>query len=443
MTDRGAGPAATTSPRLAVIVVNDVGSEVGSGPAGGPQPPSLCGRSAIDWLLDTVETLAPVALTVAGPGDDPVRERIALRPALAGLDADRWDRTDRVTVVLPASVPLLRAATIRRVAAALTADADAAGVAAVLVPDRPAPWWAEHSSPGGPVALAVAGPHPYEPDELAAIATAVAGSAGERRAVARRRLESTGTRVRTVRLRDVDALRLTDPSERVAAENALYLRIAAGWLAAGVVIEDPATTRIDAGVRIGTGSRIRPFTQLVGATVIGAGSRIGPTTTVQDARLGADCDVRYSVCQDVEVGDHANIGPFTWLRSGTRLAGQCRAGAFVELANTTVGDGTAIPHLSVLSMADIGRDCNISGLTGFANYDGVRKDRSRVGDNVFVGGHNMVIAPVSIGDGAVTAGGSTITEDVPADALAVGRARQHTIPGWAARRRTDAAATAG
>jgi acetyltransferase-like isoleucine patch superfamily enzyme len=423
----------TAPPRLAIVLVNDVANE--------PSAPHLCHRPAVDWMLDSVEALTPAAITVAGPAPDAVRERIALRPELKRCRTDGWAPPHQVTLLLPCSIPLLRPATVRRVVATLATDAsaDASVRAAVLAPARPAPWWAEHTGTGGPVALAVAGPHRLDPDELAAIGTAMAG---DDRAAGRRRLEATGARVRTVRLGGVDGLRLTDPTERVEAENALYLRIAAGWLAAGVVVEDPATTRIDPGVRIGAGARIRPFTELLGATVVGPGSRIGPTTTVRDSLVGANCEVRYSVCQDVEIGDDANVGPFTWLRSGTRLDARCRAGAFVELANTEVGEGSAIPHLSVLSMADIGRHCNISGLTGFANYDGISKDRTRVGDNVFVGGHNLVIAPVSIGDGAVTAGGSTITEDVPGDALAVGRARQHNIPGWAARRRSGSAATA-
>jgi bifunctional UDP-N-acetylglucosamine pyrophosphorylase/glucosamine-1-phosphate N-acetyltransferase len=399
--------------------------------------PHLCHRPAVDWMLDGVEALAPAVLMVTGPGADAVRERIALRPELKRCRTDGGAEPDQVTLVLPGSIPLLRPKTLRRVVAALAAEPPVR--AALLTPARPVPWWAEYAATDGPVALAVAGPHGLDADELAALGTAAAG--GDR-AGARRRLEAAGARVRTVRLRGVDALRLTDPADRVKAENALYRRVAAGWQAAGVLVDDPATTRIDADVHIGAGARIRPFTELLGATVIGPGSRIGPSTTVRDSRVGADCEVWYSICQDVEIGDGANIGPFSWLRSGTRLDARCRVGSFVEVADSVVGEGTAIPHLSGILTADVGRDCNVGGMSGFANFDGVRKQRSRVGDNVRIGANTIMVSPISIGDGAATAAGSIITRDVPDGALATSRGPQRTVAGWAARDRTGPAAAA-
>jgi bifunctional UDP-N-acetylglucosamine pyrophosphorylase / glucosamine-1-phosphate N-acetyltransferase len=241
-----------------------------------------------------------------------------------------------------------------------------------------------------------------------------------------------------VRVSGVEALWLGDPAERAEIERALYARIAAQWQARGVVIEDPATTRIDATVRIECGARIRPQTELVGQTVVGRGSRVGPVSSIRDSVIGADCLVHYAVCQDAEIGDGANVGPYTWLRSGTKLGPGCRAGAYVELADSVVGAGTSIPHLAGLFGADVGRNCNFGSMSGPANFDGVQKHRTRIGDDVSIGSCTILVAPVSIGDGASTAAGTVITEDVPSGALGVARVPQRNVTGWAALRRTQA-----
>jgi serine acetyltransferase len=372
-------------------------------------PAHLCGRLAVDWLLDTIEALSPV---VVEADSGPVRDRIALRPAL------RSGVPGSTTLVLPCSVPLLRPATLRRIVESLPAGAPTAVLVELA---GPAPWWADEPRSAGPAVVAVTGVD----------FTVVAGDA----ASIARRLATAGSLVQTSRLDGVEALCLNDPADRVAAENALYERIVAGWLARGVVVEDPATTRIDFGVRIGAGSRIRPHTELIGETVIGRGSRIGPTTTVRDSRVGDDCLVHYSVCQNVEIGNGANIGPFAWLRSGTTLGDRCRAGAFVELSDSVIGDGTEIPHLAGLFSADVGRNCNVASMSGSLNYNGGQKRRTHIGDDVSIGSGSILIAPVSIGDGAETAAGSVITEDVPDGALGIARTPQRNVTGWASTRR--------
>jgi bifunctional UDP-N-acetylglucosamine pyrophosphorylase/glucosamine-1-phosphate N-acetyltransferase len=292
---------------------------------------------------------------------------------------------------------------------------------------RPAPWWAESADAGGrggPLLLAVAGSIGLSAAELADAASArTAEDVCERLPV--------GTRVRTLTLSGVESLSVAEPTSRVAAEKALYARIAADWLDRGVVIEDPASTRIDAGVTIGAGARIRPNTVIAGDTHIGGGSTVGPTTTIVDSRVGQDCLVHYSVCTEVEIGDGANVGPFTWLRSGSSLGDRCRAGAFVEIADSVVGDGTEVPHLAGLFSADVGRDCNIASMAGSLNYNGGVKRRTRIGDEVSIGSGSILLAPVSIGDRAETAAGSVITEDVPTEALGLARAPQRNVAGWA------------
>jgi bifunctional N-acetylglucosamine-1-phosphate-uridyltransferase/glucosamine-1-phosphate-acetyltransferase GlmU-like protein len=397
--------------------------------AGGawPATASLCGRPAVDWLLDSVEALAPAAVTVIGAGAGPVRERIALRPALqrcAGVPAE----PDGVELVVPCSLPLLRPAFLRRAVESL-ATGGLAPRAVVLVPARRAAWWAEPASTGGPLAFAVRGSIGLAAGELAIAATG--GTAPVRSAS--RLLAGAGAQVRTARLAAVESLWLDDPVDRAEAANALYARIAAGWQERGVIIDDAGTTRIDAAVALGDGVRILPHTELAGATIVGRGSRIGPMTTVRDCRIGEECLIQYAVCQDTDIDDGANVGPFTWLRSGTRLGARCRAGAYVEVADSTVGEGTSIPHLAGLFSADVGRNGNFGSMAGPANFDGTHKHRSRFGDDVSIGSGTILVAPVSVGDGASTAAGSVITGDVPDGALAIARTPQRNVTGWARR----------
>ena len=384
---------------LTVLLIDDV-------TATGSAEPTLCGRPALDWLLDTVAALGPDVVTATG--DSAGRpERIAAHPGLVGVryrPGDTGSGTGR-TLALRCSMPLVRLATLHRALDAVTS----AAVLVEAVADEP--WWTDGAGAARPtdfVALAV----PADPGWPAL-----------------GMLDRTGA-LRHPVASPVESLSLNVPAERVRAENALYQRIAAGWLASGVRIDDPARTRIDAGVRIGSGVHIHPDTELIGNTVIGPDSHVGPATTIRDSRIGAGCLVQYSVCQHVEVGDHANVGPYCWLRSGSRLGARVRAGTFVEIADSVVGDDGSIPHLGGLIGADVGRGCNVAGLSGPANFDGVRKHRVRLGDHVSIGAGTILVAPVSLGDGAQTAAGSVITKDVPSGALAAARTEQRNFAGW-------------
>ncbi len=355
-----------TAAHLAVLLVDDR--------TAAPAAQTLCGRPSVDWLLDTVSALGPDIVTLAG-SDCALAERVAAYPALAGLAPTGLATT---TLVLRCSVPLVRLDTLRRAVGLLRSQTAGAVVVESAAEES---WWAP-AGPGTVAAVALAGPV----DDLPA------GLGGASPAVVRRRLAAAGLTVRTGSANAVESLCLNHPAERVRAETALYQRIAVGWLASGVLIDDPASTRIDATVHIGEGARIRPYTELVGSTVIGARSQIGPTTTVRDSLVGADCVVRYAVCQDVEVGDQANIGPYCWLRSGSRLGARARAGAFVEVADSVVGEDTSVPHLGGLISADVGRGCNVAGLSAPANFDGTRKHRVRIGDHVSIGAGTILVA---------------------------------------------------
>jgi bifunctional UDP-N-acetylglucosamine pyrophosphorylase/glucosamine-1-phosphate N-acetyltransferase len=204
---------------------------------------------------------------------------------------------------------------------------------------------------------------------------------------------------------------------------------------AGVTVVDPLTTWIDVDVALEADVVIHPGTQLHGRTTIASGAQVGPDTTLVDTEVGAGATVVRAQCERAVIGAEATVGPFTYLRPGTRLARGAKAGGFVEIKNSEVGEGSKVPHLSYVGDATIGARSNIGAATVFVNYDGQAKHRTTVGDDVKIGSDTMLVAPVEVGDGAYTAAGSVITTDVPAGALGVGRAQQRNIEGWVERKR--------
>ena len=221
------------------------------------------------------------------------------------------------------------------------------------------------------------------------------------------------------------------------AESAAMLRdrINDQWMRSGVTITDPTTTWIDATVDIAQDVTLHPGTALLGSTKIGMGAVIGPRSTLTDCLVKENASVLESIAIQTAIGAGSTVGPFTYLRAGTVLGDSTKAGAFVEMKNATVGTGSKIPHLSYVGDATIGEGSNIGAATVFVNYDGVEKHHTIVGDHVRIGSDTMLIAPVSIGDGAYTAAGSVITEDVPAGAIGVGRSRQRNVIDWVLRKR--------
>ncbi len=206
---------------------------------------------------------------------------------------------------------------------------------------------------------------------------------------------------------------------------------------AGVTIVDPASTLIDAGVAIGEDTTIEPSSFLRGDTSIGAGSTIGPLTTLIDVTVGDGVGVVHSYLVSCEVRDGATVGPFAYLRPGTVLRERSKAGTFVEIKNSDVGAGSKVPHLSYIGDADIGEDTNLGAATITANYDGVNKHRTTIGERVHTGVDTTLVAPVTLGDDVYTGANSAITKDVPPGALAIARERQVNHAGYAERKRAD------
>lgn len=198
----------------------------------------------------------------------------------------------------------------------------------------------------------------------------------------------------------------------------------------GVTIVDPDTTYIDASVAIGHDTIVYPFTWLEGNTVIGEECNIGPNTRLSNVTIGSGSMVQFSYAHDAVLGRGVNVGPYAHIRPGSRLADSVKVGNFVEVKNSWVGAGTKLPHLSYIGDADIGENVNMGCGTITVNYDGKQKYRTTINDNAFVGCNSNLIAPVTVGENAYIAAGSTINRDVPAAALGVARAKQKNIEGW-------------
>ncbi len=207
-------------------------------------------------------------------------------------------------------------------------------------------------------------------------------------------------------------------------------------MAQGVTIFRPETCVIDASVEVGADTVLEPFVQLLGATRIGSGCRIRSYSVIQDSTLGEGVLVRNGcVLERATVGDGALLGPYAHLRPESRIGKAAHIGNFVETKSSVIGAGSKANHLTYIGNAEIGAGCNLGAGVITCNYDGVHKHTTKIGDGVFVGSDSTLVAPVTLADGAYVAAGSCITDDVPADALALGRARQVNKPEWARKRR--------
>jgi bifunctional UDP-N-acetylglucosamine pyrophosphorylase/glucosamine-1-phosphate N-acetyltransferase len=241
-----------------------------------------------------------------------------------------------------------------------------------------------------------------------------------------------------------EILGVNDRVQLAELGRALNTRLLDEHMRAGVTVVDPASTWIDVGVTLEPDVTIRQNTQLHGTTAVAAGADIGPNSTLRNTAVGAGATVLASHATDVQIGPGATVGPFSYLRPGSRLGPQTKAGAFVEIKNSTIGAGSKVPHLSYVGDGEIGEGSNIGCGTVFVNYDGVDKHRTVVGDHVRIGSDTMLVAPVTLGSGSYTAAGSVIIKDVPPGALAVARGMQRNIENWVIRKRagTKAAAAA-
>ncbi|MFF4254407.1 bifunctional UDP-N-acetylglucosamine diphosphorylase/glucosamine-1-phosphate N-acetyltransferase GlmU [Streptomyces sp. NPDC001663] len=224
------------------------------------------------------------------------------------------------------------------------------------------------------------------------------------------------------------------------ARRILNDRLLTEAMLAGVTVIDPATTWVDVTVTFEQDAVVHPGTQLHGSTHVGEGAEVGPNSRLTDTRVEAGARVDNTVANGAHVGPQASVGPYAYLRPGTRLGLKSKIGTYVETKNAAIGEGTKIPHLSYVGDATIGDYTNIGAASVFVNYDGQEKHHTTVGSHCRTGSDNMFVAPVTVGDGSYTAAGSVITKDVPPGSLAVARGQQRNIEGWVARKRPGSAA---
>ncbi|HEX2085386.1 MAG TPA: bifunctional UDP-N-acetylglucosamine diphosphorylase/glucosamine-1-phosphate N-acetyltransferase GlmU [Solirubrobacteraceae bacterium] len=427
----------------------------------------LCGWPLVRWPVEAALGAGAGKVVVVGGPDRAVEGHlpdgvvIAEQPEAKGTGhamqcaAGHVD-ADATVVVLYGDVPLITAEAIAALAAAHAGSRAAATIVTTAL-DDPAGYGRVVRDAAGDVVRVVETKDPRDatPEELAIaeVNTGIYAFDGGRLLAALERLTPDNAQGEYY-LTDVVAI-LREAGERVAAhvvaDPSLTLgindrtqlaevralaqrRILDAHGRAGVTFVNPAATTVDVGVAIGADTTVEPGCVIRGASTIGEGCRIGPNTTIVGATIGDGVAARHAWLEDAEVEDDVSIGPFAYLRPGTRVRRGAKIGTFVELKNSDIGEGTKVPHLSYLGDADVGPNTNIGASNVTANYDGRAKHRTTIGANVRTSVDTTFVAPVTVGDGAYTGAGSVITEDVPEDALGIARARQTNVEGYARRK---------
>lgn len=422
----------------------------------------ICGRAMALWPVHAaLEAGARRVVVVGGPDRalEPVLPEGAIlavqeRPLGTGdavRSAAEHIGADETVIVLSGDVPLVTAAAIAAFARAHEASG-ARATMATMVLDDPTGYGRVVRAADGSVDRVVETKAPGDAtdDELALreVNTGVYAFAGGPLLEQLARLGNDNAQGEYYlpdvlpALRPVAAHVLEDPTLLLGVNDRVDLqrvraiaqqRILDEHARAGVTFVAPSTTVVDVGVRIGEDTVVEPGCTLSGATQIGAGCAIGPHTTIRDSRLGDEVTVRHSYLDSAQLDARVSVGPFAYLRPGARLRERAKAGTFVEIKNSDIGEGTKVPHLSYIGDADIGPGTNVGASNVTANYDGQRKHRTTIGANVKTSVDTTFVAPVTVGDGAYTAAGSVIVADVPAGALGVARSRQTNIEGYAER----------
>lgn len=234
-----------------------------------------------------------------------------------------------------------------------------------------------------------------------------------------------------------EVLGINSRVELAQAEELVQTKLKQQLMQAGVTFIMPQTTYVTADVRIKSDTIVYPYCVLEGKTTIGEDCQIGPGAKIKNSKVGDRAKIVYAVIEEATISSAATVGPFCYLRPGAFLEANSKAGSFVEIKNSTVGEGSKVPHLSYIGDATIGKNVNIGAGSITCNFDGVRKHRTVIEDEAFIGSDTMLIAPVKIGQGAVTGASSAITQDVPPQSLAVERAEQKIVSGWKRKEGSD------
>lgn len=434
----------------------------------------LCGRSMVGHVLAAARDLDPDRLiAVVGHGRDQVIEHLAqAEPEAVPVVQKEQNGTghavrmvleavgaiDGTVLVLNGDAPLLRGEVLRHL---LTVHETEGNAATILTADMPDPTGYGRMIRAGDGSVSAIVEDKDAGDKERAITEinvgmyafdgALLGSALKQVTTDNAKGEEYLTDVVTI-LRDAGhrvggaldrdwtgPLGVNDRVQLAEARRLMNDRLLEAHMRAGVTIVDPQSTWIDVRVSIEQDAVIKPGTQLHGATHVAAGAEVGPGCTLTDTSVGEDAVVVNAVCDSAEIGPEASVGPYAYLRPGTKLARKAKAGTYVEMKKAIVGEGAKVPHLTYVGDADIGEGSNIGAGTIFANYDGVHKNHTDVGRHAFVGSDSVLVAPVAIGDGAYVAAGSVVVQAVTPGAMAVARGRQRNVEGWVERKRSGTA----
>ncbi|WNM35617.1 bifunctional UDP-N-acetylglucosamine diphosphorylase/glucosamine-1-phosphate N-acetyltransferase GlmU [Streptomyces sp. Li-HN-5-11] len=437
----------------------------------------ICGRSLVGHVLAAARELEPENLVVVvgharekvtahlAEVDSQVRTAVqekqkgtghAVRMALEELGGS----VDGTVVVVCGDTPLLTGETLRNLAAAHQEDGNAVTVLTAQVPDATGYGRIVRDGASGAVTAIVEHKDATESQRaIREINSGVFAFDGQLLADALGKVRTDNSQGEEY-LTDVLGI-LREAGHRVGASVAADHREIAGInnrvqlaearrilndrlltaaMLSGVSVVDPATTWVDVTVTFEQDVVVHPGTQLHGTTHLGEGCEVGPNSRLTNTRVGAGARVDNTVSDGAVVGPQASVGPYAYLRPGTRLGVKSKVGTYVETKNASIGEGTKVPHLSYVGDATIGEYSNIGAASVFVNYDGENKHHTTVGSHCKTGSDNMFVAPVTIGDGAYTAAGSVITKNVPPGSLAVARGQQRNIEGWVARKRPGSAA---
>jgi bifunctional UDP-N-acetylglucosamine pyrophosphorylase/glucosamine-1-phosphate N-acetyltransferase len=423
------------------------------------------GRTLIGWVLESVRPLRPAStVVVLGHGADAVASHLPPEVTIAiqeeqlgtghatrvGLDALGDVGPDDTIMVLYGDMPLLGAALLARlaerpdeVAARMVTSVfddptgygrvirDASGHVVEVIEER------DCDDTQRAIAEINAGAYAFRAKDLI---DALGGVSNENAqgeyylTDAIGILVDSGQRLQPVEATSQEVIGINSQDQLSEARALLQARTNQRLMESGVWMLDPERTYVDDTVTIEPGARIYPGVHLEGDTRVGAGAQVGPDVFALDSTIGAGSTVWYAVLRGAAVGADCEVGPYASLRPGTVLEKGAKVGTFVETKNTTLGEGAKAPHLTYLGDATVGARSNIGAGSITCNYDGYQKHETVIGEDVFIGSDTMLVAPLTIGDGAVTGAGSAITDDVEEGALAIERSEQKVIPGYSQRR---------